>query len=92
MGSAIGAIRYHLDTLVQIHETVGTKPFNIQDIPIPPNKRGPLIQKYKNMGYVVKIQSKSKDSNDRKTRSNLHPKWQLTSSVIQKMIDEGFAS
>jgi len=89
MGSAIGAIRYHLDTLVQIHEKVGTKPFNIQNIPIPPNKRGPLIQKYKNMGYVVKIQSKS---NDQKTCSNLHPKWQLTSSVIQKMIDEGFAS
>jgi len=89
MGSAIGAIRYHVDTLVQIHEKVGTKPFAIQELPIPPNKRGPLIQKYKNMGYVTKIQPKSKDKT---LCSDLHPKWQLTSSVIQKMIDSGYAS
>ena len=89
MGSAIGAIRYHVDTLLQIHEKVGMKPFTIQELPLPPNKRGPLIQKYKNMGYVIKILPKNAD---KKTCSKLLPKWQLTSSVIQKMIDDGYAA
>lgn len=89
MGSPIGAIRYHAETLIQIHHAVGTKPFAIQDLPIPPNKRGPLIQKYKNMGYVVKVYPKDKEN---QPYSQLHPKWQLTSSVIQKMVESGYAS